>query len=113
MNIIKNTLKNFFRTSVVSIPIITLIIGIAIFDLNLIILFFGLCFTLLLNYLIKFTIGQLTNYNTRKYFLRPPNAKGCDACCSESLAGNKIGFPSGHSQLMLVLFYLFIFLFLF
>jgi len=93
-------LENFFRNSVVSIVIITFIIAITLVDRYLMALVLGLILSGVLNYSIKYTLDLICDNTTRRYFLRPINAKGCGACCQETPANNKIGFPSGHSQIV-------------
>ena len=93
-----DTFKNFFRNSVISIPIVNLIIGIGLLDKYLCYLTVGLVLSGLFNLLIKQTLYISTTPQNRKFFLRPNTAKGCDACCNETPAADKIGFPSGHSQ---------------
>lgn len=95
-----NTIKNFFRNSVVSIPIINFIIGCVLFDKYLIVLTIGLIFTGLFNYIIKYIINISFTLPYKKFFLRPKKAKGCDACCDDLPAHDKIGLPSGHSQII-------------
>ena len=82
--LIYNTISNFFRNSVISIPIINFIIGCILFDKYLIFLTIGLLLSGLLNYIIKYIIYISFNSLNRKWFLRPINAKGCDACCDDS-----------------------------
>ena len=109
-NTISNTISNFFRNSVISIPIINFIIGCILFDKYLIFLTIGLLLSGLLNYIIKYIIYISFNSLNRKWFLRPINAKGCDACCDDRPAHDKIGLPSGHSQLIwFFITYLFIY----
>jgi membrane-associated phospholipid phosphatase len=95
-----NTIRIFFRNSVISIPIINFIIACVLLDKFLIALTIGLLLSGLLNYIIKYTIYISTNSQNRIFFLRPKNAKGCDACCDDLPAHDKIGLPSGHSQLI-------------
>lgn len=110
MILLTNTFKNFFRNSVISIPIINFIIAMTLLDTYLVALSIGLCLSGLLNIIIKYTIYISISKQNRKYFLRPNNAKGCDACCSENLAHDKIGFPSGHTQ-MIWFFVVYLFLY--
>ena len=95
-NKIDAMLKGVFRTTVLTIPIITFIIGFGIFNKYLICLAIGMFLSGLVNLAIKYFLKQ---FNTT-IFLRPYNAKGCGVCYGEEYAGNMIGFPSGHSQLI-------------
>jgi membrane-associated phospholipid phosphatase len=91
-----DNLKLFFRNSVLSIPIITFIIGICCLDKYLILLTIGIIISGIINYTIKKILAQFKT----NIFLRPKKAKGCSACCNEKPANHKVGFPSGHSQII-------------
>jgi membrane-associated phospholipid phosphatase len=88
-----SSIINFYRNSVISIPIITFIIGI-IFNKYLIYLSIGL----IINGCINYSIKKLLSYLPTNIFLRPKLSKGCSASCDSYDCSNKIGFPSGHSQ---------------
>ena len=96
---ILETINLFFKNSVVSIPIITFIIGIATNNIYLIYLFIGLILSGIINLAIKFTLKILfPNKLIVPILYRPQTAISCGASYNNKDYSNEIGFPSGHSQ---------------
>lgn len=85
----------FFRCSEISLPIITFMIGL-VADNKLLLLTLGMLLSGGINSILKsfFAIFPTT------IFHRPKGAKQCGAICSDVLVDHKMGFPSGHSQMI-------------
>ena len=97
-------LITFFRNSVISIPIITFLIGISINNYYLSLLSIGLFLSNILNIIIKSFFSQFPY----KIFKRPPGSKDYDMSCNDNdndndndnITSTLSGFPSGHSQMV-------------
>jgi membrane-associated phospholipid phosphatase len=85
----------FFRYSNVSLPLVTFMIGL-ISDNKLLLLTLGMLLSEGINTLLKsfFALFPTTIFN------RPKGAKQCGTKCSDDLLEHKLGFPSGHSQMI-------------
>lgn len=89
----KEHLNYFYRGSVISIPLISFIIGIVL-DYRLVLLSILLVINGWLNDVLKWFFGLFPT----TLFLRPKLARGCGATNRNKSSAHKIGFPSGHSQ---------------
>ena len=84
----------FLRNSVISIPVLTFLIGIAINNYYLLLLPIGIIISAIINIILKWWSSSFKN----KIFIRPDGSKGCGAGCGNTPYSNRVGFPSGHSQ---------------
>ncbi len=88
------SLVMFLRTTVISMPIFTLLVGIVLHEPYLIALPFGLVTSDVINIVLKLFFSQFSYAG----FFRPPGSKGCSLGCQDEIASGDPGFPSGHSQ---------------
>ena len=84
----------FLRNSVISIPVVTFLIAIAINNYYLLLLPIGITISAIINIILK----SCASLFSHRIFRRPIGSKGCGAGCGNSCYTNTEGFPSGHSQ---------------
>ncbi len=87
-------LLTFLRNSVISIPVLSFLIGVSLNNYYLLLLPVGLVISGIINLVLK----QLLVLFPQKIFVRPDGARGCGAGCGNNLAEGQQGFPSGHAQ---------------